>query len=113
MFHLVGRQWVHWLGHIFEAPLEEFCGNVMMGSASPSIVHIDPICSKSFYSTPISFALVATTPSYVHAFHEFLGDISGSLPSFNSYYAYLVDGPRKIMWNIFFDLVFYFSMTFD
>jgi len=49
----------------------------------------------------------------MHAFHEPLGDIGGNSPSFDPYYAYLDDIPRKIMWSTFFDHIFYFSMAFS
>jgi len=99
--------------YLKEAPFEEFCGDIVIGSATPSIVYIDPICTKPLKSTSISFPLFPTTPSYVHAFHESLGDIKGSHPSFDPHYTYVYDMPRKIMWSPFFDHTFDFSKAFD
>ena len=48
--------------YIEEAPFEEFCGDIMMGSVLPSIGSIDPICIKTFDLTPISSPLLPTTP---------------------------------------------------
>ena len=97
--------------YLKEAPFEEFCGDIVIGSATPSIVYIDPICTKPLKSTSISFPLFPTTPSYVHAFHESLGDIKGSHPSFDPHYTYVYDMPRKIMWSPFFDNGFDLSMA--
>jgi len=47
------------------------------------------------------------------AFLDSLGDIRGYHPSFDPYYAYLEDVPRKNMWSPFFDHTFDFSMAFD
>jgi len=99
--------------HLEETPFVEFCGNIVMGSDTPSIRHTDPICFELFASTPISSHLLSTTPSHVHTFRDSLGDIRGYNSSFNSYCAYLEDMPRKIMWSTFFDHVFNFSMAFD
>jgi len=41
-----------------------------------------------------------------------LGYFSGYNASFDPYYMYLVDAPRKIMWNTFFDFSFDFSIVF-
>jgi len=86
--------------------------DIMLDSDTPSIMHIDPICSELFDSTPISSPLPPTTPSYMHTFHESLGDIRGYSPSVDPYCAYLEDVPRKIMWSTFFDHTFDFSMVF-
>jgi len=56
-----------------------------MGGDTPSIGHTDPICTEPFDSMPISSLLLPTTPSYVHAFHESLGDIRGYNSSFDPY----------------------------
>jgi len=77
------------------------------GSDTPSIEEIDPICTEPFDSTPISRPFSPTTPSYVDAFHESLGDIR-----VDQYCAYLADMPRQIMWSTFFDHTFDFSMVF-
>jgi len=61
--------------HLEEAPSVEFCGDIVMGGDTPSIKHINPICSEIFDSTPISFPFSLTTRSHVHALHESLGDI--------------------------------------
>jgi len=96
-----------------EAPFEELCGDIVMGSATPGIGLIDPICIKPLYLTPTSSPSLPTTPSYVHAFHASLCDIRGYNPSFDPYCAYLEDVPRKIMWIPFFEHAFDISMAFD
>ena len=83
--------------HLEEAPFTEFCGDVVMGTDTPSIEHIKPICNKPLNLTLVSSPLLPTTPSYLHAFHESFGGIRGYYPSFDIYYAYLEDTPRKIM----------------
>jgi len=42
---------------------------------------------------------------------ESLDNFSGYDTALGSYYIYLVDKPRKIMWNTFFDFSFDFSMV--
>jgi len=84
-----------------------------MGGITLSIGVINPICNESLNLTPISSPLPPTTPSYMHAFHDFLGDIRGYSASFDPYCAYLKGLPRKIMWSTFFDHTFDFSMAFD
>jgi len=96
--------------HLKEAPFAEFCGDIELGCDTPSIEHIDPICSKLFDSTPVSSPLLPTTSSHLHAYHESLGDITGYNPSFDPYCAYLEDVPRRIMWSSFFDDL---SMAFN
>jgi len=75
----------------------ELCDDIVVGSDTPSIEHIDPICSKPFHSTPIPSPLPLTTPFYMHAFHESLGDPRVYNPSFDPYCANLEDVPRKII----------------
>ena len=58
---------------------------------------IDTICNEPLELTPTSFPLLPATPSYMHAFHESLGDIRGYNPSFDPYCAHLEDVPQKIM----------------
>jgi len=48
--------------YLEEAPFKEFCGDVVMSSAAPSITHTDPICTKPLDSTTISTSLLPTTP---------------------------------------------------
>ena len=74
--------------HLEEAPFVEFCGDIVMGSDTHSIAHIEPICSELFNSTPVSSPLLPTTPSDLHAYHESVGDITGCNPSFDPYCAY-------------------------
>jgi len=80
-----------------KAPFKELCGEIVMGSASSSIGLIDSICTGQLDLTTTSSLLLSTTSSHLHAFHESLGDIKGSHPTFDPYYAYLEDVPRKIM----------------
>jgi len=47
------------------------------------------------------------------AFHESLGNVSGFYLLFDLYCACMKDLPRKVMWNVFFDRDFDFSMVFD
>ena len=68
-----------------------FYGEIVMGSDTPSIEHIDPICSKLFDSASTSSPLLPTTPSYLLAFHESVGDLRGYNPSFDPYFVYLED----------------------
>ena len=58
-------------------------------------------------------ALLPTSPTQLHAFHESLGDLIGSHLSFDPYCAYLEDVPSENMWSTFFDHAFDFSMAFD
>jgi len=78
-----------------EAPFEEICGDIVMGSVAPSIGLTDPIYTELLDSTSISSPLLLTSPSHLHAFHEFLGGIRGYYPSFDPYCEYLEDVPRK------------------
>ena len=71
------------------------------------------ICTEPLDLTLISSPLLSTMPFHLHAFHESLSDISGFYPSFDPYWAYLEDLPRKVMWNNFFNHSFDFSMAFD
>ena len=89
--------------YLEEAPFTEFCGDVVMGSTTPSIRLIDPICNEPLDLTPTSSPLPPTTPFPVHAFYESLGDIQGYNSSLNPYCACLEDVPRKITWSTFFD----------
>jgi len=89
-----------------EAPFEECCGDIVMGSTTPSIGLIVPICNES---SP----LLPSTPSHLYAYHESLADITRYNPSFNPYFAYPEDMHRKIMWTTFFGHTFDFSMAFD
>jgi len=99
--------------HLEEAPLEELCGDIVMGTDTPSIGPTDPIGNEPLHLTSTSSPLPPTTPSHLHAFHESIGDIKGYNPSLDPYCAYLEDVPRKIMWSTFFDHTFDFSMAFD
>jgi len=99
--------------HLKKAPFPKFCGDVVMGSDTPSIEHTDIICNEPLGLTPISSPLLPTTPSHLHAFHESLGDIRCYNPSFDTYCAYLKNVPIEIMWSTFFDHSFDFSMAFD
>jgi len=82
--------------HLEEAPLEELCGDLVMGTDTPSIGPIDPIGNEPLDLTPTSAPLPPTIPSHLHAFHESLSDIKGYNPSLDPYCAYLEDVPRKI-----------------
>jgi len=48
--------------------LEELCGDDTIISASPSIRHIDFICTASLDLTPMSFPLLPTIPSHFQAY---------------------------------------------
>jgi len=91
-----------------EAPFEELCGDIVMGSAAPAL----DLLIELLNLTPTSFPLLPTTPSYVCAYHESLGDVRGYNPSLDPCCAYLEDVLRKIMWSTFFDHAFDFSMVF-
>ena len=61
--------------HLPEAPLEEVCGDLVMGTDTSSIRPTDPIGNEPLDLTPTSSPLPPTIPSHLHAFHESLGDI--------------------------------------
>jgi len=63
------------------------------------------------FSTTILSASLSTTPSHLHAFYNSPGDLKGFLPSSDPYYAYLQNGPRKIMRSTFFDHAFDFCVA--
>ena len=73
--------------HLEEAAFTERGGDIVMSSDTPSIEHIDTICSELFDLSPISSSLPPTIPSYTHAFYESLCDIRGYNPSFDPYCA--------------------------
>ena len=47
--------------YLKQAPFEEFCGDIVMGSDTPSIGHTKPICTKLLDSTPVSSLLLPAT----------------------------------------------------
>ena len=53
--------------YLEEAPFEEPCSDIVMGSVAPSIGLIDPFRIEPLDSTPISSLLLLTTTSYVDA----------------------------------------------
>jgi len=61
----------------------DFCGDIVMGSDTPSVEHINPICYEIFDTTPVSFPFSFTTPSYVHALNESLCDIGDIIAPFD------------------------------
>jgi len=46
--------------HLKEAPFVAFYGDIMMGSGTSSIEHINPFCSELFDLTPVSSPLLLT-----------------------------------------------------
>ena len=54
-----------------------------MVTDTPSIEHTDFICTKPFDLMHISSPLFSITSSYLHAFHESLGDIREYNSSFD------------------------------
>ena len=96
-----------------KAPFVESCGDGVVVGATPSIEHINPICTKSLDLTPISSLFLPTTLSHLHTFHESLGNIRGYDHSFDLYCACLEDMLRKIELTTFFDYSFDFSVAFD
>ena len=98
--------------YLEEALFEKLCDDSLVVGAAPSIEQIDPIYTEPLDLTPILSPLLPSNPSFWHAFHESLGDISGFHPSFDPYCAYLEDVPRKIVWSTFFDYDFDFFMAF-
>jgi len=99
--------------HLEEAPLKELCGDLVMGTDTPSIGPTDPIGNEPIDLIPPSSPLPPTIPSHLHALHESLCDIKGYNRSLGPYCAYLEDVLRKITWSTFFDHTFDFSMAFD
>jgi len=71
-----------WAGGIalLEPSFEEYCNDDVRVDAAPSIEHIDPIYAESLDLVPISFPILPTTPSHLHAFLQSLCDISRSQP---------------------------------
>ena len=61
--------------YLGEAPFAEFCGDVVMVTDTPSIEHTNPIWNELLDLSPVSSALLPTTPSHLHAYYESLGDI--------------------------------------
>jgi len=84
-----------------------------MVSVSPSIGHNNFIYTEPFNLMPTSSPLFSTTPSYLHAFYESICEIRGYHPSFDPYYAYLEDMPKKVICSTFLDHAFDISMAFD
>ena len=97
---------------LVEPHLEELCGDLVMGTDTPSPGPTAPISNEPLDLYPMSSPLPSTTPSHLHAFHESLGDIRGYHPSLNPYCAYLVDVLRKITWRTFFTNIFDFSLIY-
>jgi len=98
---------------LLEPSFEEYYSHDMRLGAAPSIEHTDQIHTELLDLVPISSPFLPTTPTYLHAFQESLGDISGFHSSFDLYCAHLEDSPRKIMWSTVFDHHSNFSMAFD
>ena len=71
-----------WLDDIalLEPSSKEYYSHDVRASASPSIKHTNQIHTELLDLVPISSPFLPTTPSRLHAFHESLGDISGSHP---------------------------------
>jgi len=61
--------------YLEEPSFEELCGDIVMGSATPSIERTDSICFKPLDLTLTSCPSLPTNPSHLHAFHESLGYI--------------------------------------
>jgi len=73
--------------YLEEAHFEEFCCDIVMGSATHSTELINSIYTEPLDLVPILSPLLFITPSHLHAFHESPRDISGSQPSFDPYCA--------------------------
>jgi len=56
--------------YLEEAAFKELCVDIMIGSTTPGIGLIDPICNEPLDLTPASSSLLPTTPSHLHAYHE-------------------------------------------
>jgi len=67
--------------YLEEAPLEELCDDLMMGTNTPSIGPTDPIGYEPLDLTLISSSLHTTVSSYFHVFHMSLGEILEGLIS--------------------------------
>jgi len=63
--------------YLEEAPLKELCGDIVMGSDTPSIWRIEPMCTEPLDLIPTSSPLLPITPSHDHACHESPNDIGG------------------------------------
>jgi len=121
--------------HLAETPLEGSC-NVFIYEESPTLSFDDSalpnLCSfpspspKYHNDVPIDNPIICDANvdlGYEDNMFDVLGgNINDFLPlgyfsgyntSLDLYYMYLLDEPRKIMWNTFFDLPFDFSMAFD
>jgi len=84
--HQGGASWVEddlldWTGNIalLEPHFGELYSDDVSAGAALSIEHIDPVCTKLVNRVPILSFYLPATPSQLHAFHEFLGDIRGYL----------------------------------
>jgi len=99
--------------YLEEAPFEDFCGYIVMGSAATSIGHTNPICTEPLNLKTISSPFTSHHPILCSCIHESLGDITRPHASFGPYCAYPEDVSRKIIWNPFFDDAFDISMAFN
>jgi len=81
---------------LLEPSFKEYYSDDVRFCATPSIEHIDPICTESFDLVPISSPFLPTSPSHSNALHKSLGDIRGCNNSFDPYCAYLEGMPTKI-----------------
>ena len=55
--------------HLPEAPLEELCGDLVMGTDTPSIRPTDPIRNEPLDLTPTSSPLLRTIRYHLHDYH--------------------------------------------
>jgi len=72
--------------YLQEAPFEVFCGDIVMGSDTPNIAHIEPMCTEPLSLISTSSPLLPITPSHDHAFHESSDDIRGYYSSLDLYF---------------------------
>jgi len=66
--------------HLEEAPLVEFCGDVVMGTNTPSIEHTGRICNEPVDLIPTWSPLLPTTPSHLHAYPNSLVTLEVIIP---------------------------------
>ena len=84
----------------------------MKSADTPSVGHIEPICTEPRDLILTSSHLLPITPCQDHSFHESLNDIRDYYSSIDPCCAYLEDVLRKIIWSPFFDNGLDLSMAF-
>ena len=108
MFHLVSWKSLHWLSHILRSFVVMLWWVVLLlafGISNPFIPsHLTRCLFHPLYLPPRPLMRMHFLSSWVI--------LEVTLPHLIHIVQYVADEPRKIMWNIFFDYAFDFSMAF-